>query len=34
MEVKLKAGDMCAIPDGCKATIKDGVIIFEKEESK
>ena len=34
MEVKFNAGDMCAIPDGCKATIKDGVVIFEKEESK
>lgn len=34
MEVKFNAWDMCAIPDGCKATIKDGVIIFEKEESK
>lgn len=32
MEVKSNAGDMCAIPDGCKATIKDGVVIFEKEE--
>ena len=31
MEVKFNAGDMCAIPDGCRATIKDGVIIFEKE---
>lgn len=31
MEVKFNAGDMCAIPDGCKATIKDGVIIFEKD---
>ena len=31
MEVKFNAGDMCAIPDGCKATIKDGVVIFEKE---
>lgn len=30
MEVKFNAGDMCAIPDGCKATIKDGVVIFEK----
>ena len=30
MEVKFNAGDMCAIPEGCKATIKDGVIIFEK----
>ena len=34
MEVKFNVGDMCAIPDGCKATIKDGVVIFEKEESK
>ena len=34
MEVKFNAGDMCAIPDGCKATIKDGVIIFEKEEKE
>ena len=31
MEIKFNAGDMCAIPDGCRATIKDGVIIFEKE---
>lgn len=31
MEVKFNAGDMCAIPDGCKATIKDGVVVFEKE---
>ena len=34
MEVKFNAGDMCAIPDGCKATIKDGVVIFEKEEQE
>ena len=32
MEVKFNAGDMCAIPDGCKATIKDGSVVFEKEE--
>lgn len=32
MELKFNAGDMCAILDGCKATIKDGVVIFEKEE--
>lgn len=31
MEVKFNAGDMCAIPDGCKATIKDGSVVFEKE---
>ena len=34
MKVELQCGDTIAIPDGCKATIKDGVIIFEKEESK
>ena len=34
MKVKFNAGDMCAIPEGCKATIKDGVVIFEKEERK
>lgn len=34
MEVKFNAGDSVRIPKGCKATIKDGVVIFEKEESK
>lgn len=34
MEVKFKAGDSLNIPEGCKAVIKDGVVIFEKEESK
>ncbi|PIK19783.1 hypothetical protein [Prevotella intermedia] len=34
MEVKFNAGDSARIPKGCKATIKDGVVIFEKEESK
>ncbi|MBF1490743.1 MAG: hypothetical protein HXN77_09625 [Prevotella pallens] len=34
MKVELQCGDTIAIPDGCKATIKDGVVIFEKEESK
>lgn len=32
MEVKFNAGDSVRIPKGCKATIKDGVVIFEKEE--
>ena len=32
MEVKLKAGDSLNIPEGCKVVIKDGVVIFEKEE--
>lgn len=31
MEIKFNAKDTVRIPDGCKATIKDGVIIFEKE---
>ena len=32
MEVKFNAGDMCAIPEGCKAVIKDDVVVFEKEQ--
>ena len=31
MEVKFNAGDMCAIPDGCKAIVKEGSVVFEKE---
>lgn len=31
MKVELQCGDTIAIPDGCKATIKDGNVIFEKE---
>ena len=31
MEVKLKAGDSLNIPEGCKATIKDGSVVIEKE---
>lgn len=31
MEVKLKAGDSLNIPEGCKATIKDGSVVFERE---
>lgn len=34
MEVKLKAGDSLNIPEGCKAVIKDGIVVFEKEENK
>lgn len=34
MEVKLKAGDSLNIPEGCKAVIKDGIVVFEKEEFK
>lgn len=31
MEIKLQCGDTIAIPDGCKATIKDGEVVIEKE---
>lgn len=32
MEVKFKQGDSVAIPEGCKAIVKDGSVVFEKEE--
>lgn len=31
MEVKINAGDSVRIPKGCKVTIKDGIVIFEKD---
>lgn len=31
MEVKFNAGDKIAIPEGCKAIIKDESVVFEKE---
>lgn len=31
MKIELQAGDTIAIPDGCKATVKDGSVVFEKE---
>ena len=34
MEVKLKAGDSLNIPEGCKAVIKDNVVVFEKEDKE
>ena len=34
MKVEIQCGDTIAIPDGCKATIKDRSVVFEKEESK
>ena len=34
MEVKFNAGDTIAIPDGCKAIVKDGNVIFEKEKQE
>lgn len=32
MEVKLKAGDSLNIPEGCKAVVKDGSVVFEREQ--
>ena len=34
MEIKLQCGDTITIPDGCKAIIKDGSVVFEKEEKE
>ena len=34
MEVKLQSGDTIAIPEGCKAVVKDGSVVFEKEEKE
>ena len=34
MEVKLKAGDSLNIPEGCKAIVKDNVVVFEKEKKE
>ena len=31
MKVELQCGDTIAIPNGCKAIIKDGSVVFEKE---
>lgn len=31
MEVKLQSGDTIAIPEGCKAVVKDGIMTIEKE---
>lgn len=32
MKVKLQCGDSITIPEGCKAIVKDGSVVFEKEE--
>lgn len=32
MEIKFKQGDSVAIPEGCKAVVNDGMVVFEKEE--
>ena len=32
MKVELQCGDTIAIPNGCKAIVKDGSVVFEREE--
>ena len=34
MKLELQCGDTITIPDGCKAIIKDGSVVFEKEEKE
>lgn len=34
MKVELQCGDTITIPEGCKAIVKDGIIVFEKEEKE
>ena len=34
MKVELQSGDRITIPEGCKAIVKDGSVVFEKEEKE
>lgn len=34
MKVELQCGDTIAIPEGCKAIVKDGSVVFEKEDKE
>lgn len=34
MKVELQCGDSITIPEGCKAIVKDGSVVFEKEEKE
>ena len=34
MKVELQCGDTIAIPEGCKAIVKDGSVVIEKEEQE
>lgn len=34
MEIKLSAGDKISIPTGCKATIKENLIVIEKKQEE
>lgn len=31
MKVELQSGDTIAIPEGCKAVVKDGIVTIEKD---
>ncbi len=32
MKIELQCGDTIAIPEGCKAIVKDGSVVFEREQ--
>ena len=32
MKVDFQCGDTITIPEGCKAIVKDGSVVFEKEQ--
>ena len=32
MKVEIQCGDTITIPEGCKAIVKDGSVVFEREE--
>lgn len=34
MKVELQCGDTITIPEGCKAIVKDGSVVFEREEKE
>lgn len=34
MEIKLQCGDTIAIPEGCKAIVKDGSVVIEREKEE
>lgn len=34
MKVELQCGDTITIPEGCKAIVKDGSVVFEKEKKE
>lgn len=34
MKVELQCGDTITIPEGCKAIVKDGSVVFEEEEKE